>query len=152
MELARLDLSSIDWERRVISVNEGKGDIDRRVPIAERACFAISDYLLNERPELVNFDSCEALFLDDKGKRFREHQLTRLASKCIHRAGIDKPGSCNLFRHSAATLMLENGADLRYVQEFLGHADISTTQVYTHVTMNKLRQVYESMHPSSLSD
>ena len=92
------------------------------------------------------------MFLDNWGKRFRPHQLTRMVTKYREKAGIRKLGACNLFRHSTATLMLENGADIRHIQQMLGHADISTTQVYTHVTNEHLREVYQRTHPSALGD
>jgi len=75
-----------------------------------------------------------------------------ITSKYVKRAGIKKQGACNLFRHSTATLMHENGADIRHVQEMLGHADISTTQVYTHVTINKLKDVYKQTHPATFQE
>jgi len=78
------------------------------------------------------------------------HQVTALTKKYVRKAGIDKPTACNLFRHSAATGMHENGADIRVIQEYLGHADISTTQIYTHVAINELRRVYAQTHPAAL--
>jgi len=90
-----------------------------------------------------------ALFLANDGLAFLEQQLTQLASTYVKRAGIEKRGACNLFRHGTATLMHENGADIRHVQEMLGHADISTTQIYTHVMINKLREVYDETHPAA---
>ena len=89
------------------------------------------------------------MFLDNNGHGFRAHQLSRLVSQYVKRSGVRTSGACNLFRHSTATLMHENGADIRHIQEMLGHADISTTQVYTHVTINKLRQVYLATHPAA---
>ncbi len=149
MELARLTLKDIDIPGQIVTINMGKGQHDRRVPIAQRACYWVEKYLDEERPRIAKLLSGNTLFLDDHGEAFREHQLTSLVSLCVQRAGIDKPGACNLYRHSAATLMHENGADLRYVQELLGHADISTTQVYTHIAINKLREVYAKTHPAA---
>ncbi len=106
-------------------------------------------YLDAVRPRLVEYHTGDTLFLDGHGVSFREHQFTNLVSTCVQRAGLDKPDACNLFRHSAATLMHENGADIRYVQVLLGHADISTTQVYTHVAIKKLREVYAETHPAA---
>lgn len=87
--------------------------------------------------------SDKTLFLDDHGRAYREQQLSERVSKYVRRAGVLKPGACNLFRQTTATLMHENGADIRHIQEMLGHAGLSTTQVYTHVTINKLREAYE---------
>lgn len=149
MELARLKVSDIDLKDGLLTIFQGKGRKDRRVPIAKRACEWIKVYLDSVRPKLANITSGTTLFLDNEGLMYREQQLTYLASKYVKRAGIDKKGSCNLFRHSTATLMHENGADIRHVQEMLGHADISTTQIYTHVTINKLKEVYYQTHPAT---
>ena len=149
MELANLDIEDVDLKARIVTVRKGKGEKDRRVPIAQSACVWIQLYLKYVRPRLQQLPSGPVLFLDNKGLKFREHQLTRIVSKYVRRAGIRKPGACNLFRHSTATLMHENGADIRVVQDMLGHADISTTQVYTHVAINKLREVYAATHPAA---
>ncbi|NKI19331.1 tyrosine-type recombinase/integrase [Spongiibacter sp. KMU-166] len=135
----------------MLTIRKDKGEKDRRVPIAKSGCVWVQLYLTHVRPGLQQLDSGDALFLDNRGRPFREHQLTQIVSKYVRRAGIRKPGACNLFRHSTATLMHENGADIRVVQEMLGHADISTTQVYTHVTINHLREVYAKTHPAARS-
>jgi len=150
MELANLDLPDIDLDKGIVTVRRGKGERDRRVPIAPIACEWIDAYLRYARPELQTLQSGQVLFLDNKGIRYRAHQLTRMAKKYVGRAGIQKRGACNLFRHSAATHMHENGADIRVVQEYLGHADISTTQIYSHVTINHLRRDYHQTHPAAL--
>lgn len=149
MELARLALKDLDSDARLLTIRRGKGQKDRRVPIAKRACDWIELYLNKVRPILANLSSGTVLFLTNSGKQYQEGQLTYIASKYVKRAGIDKRGACNLFRHSTATLMHENGADIRYVQEMLGHADISTTQVYTHVAIKRLREVYRNTHPAN---
>lgn len=149
MELAALDIDDIDLEQRVLTIRKGKGGQDRRVPVAAMACDLIMTYLDLGRPRLQRLHSGSALFLDNWGHRFRAHQLTRMVSKYVRRAGIKKAGACNLFRHSTATLMHENGADIRVVQEMLGHADISTTQIYTHVAINRLKEVYAKTHPAA---
>lgn len=149
MELANLELLDIDMQDGILTVNRGKGRKDRRIPIAKRARQWVQLYLTHIRPQLVGLHSGNTLFLNNKGVKYREHQVTRMASKYVRRSGVAKSGACNLFRHSTATLMHENGADLRHVQEMLGHADISTTQVYTHVTITKLREVYNETHPAA---
>lgn len=151
MELANLDIKDIDLAAGLLHVRQGKGNKDRRVPIAARTSFWISEYLEKLRPGLVNANSGNALFLDRHGCRFRGHQLTRMASVHIKRSGVRQSGACHIFRHSAATLMHENGAGIRYIQEMLGHADISTTQIYTHVTIKRLRSVFNQTHPASRS-
>jgi len=150
MELANLELADVDLVSGLITVIRGKGAKDRRVPLANRSCGWIERYLCTSRPALVCSHSGTTLFLDNKGLKFRGHQLSRKASVCIRKAGVRKKGACHLFRHSTATLMHENGADLRYIQEMLGHADISTTQVYAHVAINRLRDVYAKTHPAAM--
>lgn len=152
MELANLDIDDVDLKHHIITVRKGKGGRDRRTPIAECSCTWVDIYLKHIRPRLQSLQSGQALFIDNRGLRYREHQLTRVASKYVKRSGVRKSGACNLFRHSTATLMHQNGADIRYVQDMLGHADISTTQIYTHVAINKLREVYAETHPAALRD
>lgn len=151
MELANLDIGDFDAQSELLTVRRGKGQKDRRVPIARRASEWIVLYLQDIRPTFARLESGKALFLADDGLRFREQQLTRLASKYVKRAGIDKPGACNLFRHATGTLMHENGADILYVKEMLGHADVSTTQIYIQVSRRKLREVYAKTHPAARS-
>ena len=149
MELAGLNTIDIDMTSGLVTIFRGKGAKDRRVPIAIRACTWIERYLEQSRPFLAGENSVDALFLDNKGLRFRGHQLSYKVSSYVRAAGIRHQGACKLFRHSTATLMHQNGADLRYIQEMLGHADISTTQIYTHVTINRLREVYARTHPAA---
>lgn len=91
------------------------------------------------------------LFLSNRGRRFTSKRLGALTRAHLDAAGVDKPGACHLFRHTAATLMLEGGADLRYVQELLGHADISTTTIYTRVSIRQLEAVHAACHPGARS-
>jgi integrase/recombinase XerD len=151
MELATLDIDDVDLKRGIVRVNRGKGNKDRRVPIAKRACDWIAMYLNSVRPKFAVLESGQALFLANDCLRYSERKLTYIAGKYVRRAGIKKRGACNLFRHTAATLMHEGGADLLYVKEFLGHADVSTTQVYAHVTIRKLREVYAKTHPAAFT-
>ena len=148
-ELGNLALNDIDFEQYQLRVNQGKGCKDRYVPIAKLACLAIYRYLKQVRSSLANKHSGDTLFLANNGKPFRPTQLSDLVAKYIKLADIKKAGACNQYRHAAATHMVDNGADIRHVQEFLGHADISTTQVYVHVSLAKLKAVYQSTHPSA---
>lgn len=152
MELGHLIVTDIDFSTGVLRITAGKGGKDRRVPIAERACHWIDRYLRAIRPGLSHSASGPTLFLSAKGLPFTPGQLSRLGGKYIHRAGVNKPGACHVWRHSAATLMLEHGAGLRHIQEMLGHASVSTTQIYTHVTIKQLREVYGRTHPAARSD
>jgi integrase/recombinase XerD len=90
------------------------------------------------------------LFLSKNGRRLHPNQLSAIVRNYLESAGIDKQGACHLLRHSAATLMLEGGADVRYIQAMLGHVSLATTQIYTHVTITKLRQVHQQTHPAQL--
>ena len=130
-ELSKLRLSDIDFEQFQLRVNQGKGFRDRYVPIAKRACFWIYKYLKEVRQTLSNEQSEDILFLANNGKPFRASQLSELVAKYIKLANIQKSGACNQYRHAAATHMVDNGADIRHVQEFLGHADLSTTPAAT---------------------
>tara|TARA_R110002072_G_scaffold33030_9_gene100272 strand:+ start:23674 stop:24681 length:1008 start_codon:yes stop_codon:yes gene_type:complete len=148
-ELAELKLSDIDYINKTLTVRLGKGRKDRRVAIAQRTCDWIQCYLKYTRPKQAQLSSGVYLFLNNIGSQFTNSQLTRLVGNSIRLAGVEKDGACNLFRHTAATEMLENGADIRLIQEQLGHADISTTQIYTHVSIKKLREVYQQTHPAA---
>jgi len=131
-ELASLDLYDIDWERETLFIHQGKGKKDRLVPIGECALSWIETYQQTVRPELLVDAAEKALFLSYKGARLVKDGLSFLVRRYINKAGIEKPGSCHLFRHTMATVMLENGADVRFIQEILGHENLDTTQQYTH--------------------
>lgn len=121
---------------------------DRLLPLGKRAALWVEKYLYDARPLLVTGLEEGALFLNHKGEPFRRNGLTRLAANTIQSAKLGKKGGCHLFRHAMATHMLENGADIRFVQEMLGHSNIETTQIYTHVSIRKLREVHSLTHPS----
>ncbi len=148
MELANLTLYDIDTERGTLMVREGKGGHDRLLPIGARACAWIAKYLADVRPGLVIDASLTTLFLNDEGAAFTGDRLTALANRYLAAAGIDRFGACHLFRHTLATQMLENGADIRFIQAMLGHASIQTTTIYTRVSLANLREVYERTHPA----
>ena len=149
-ELINLSLYDLDFERGVIMIREGKGGKDRVVPVGSRALQWITKYLDEARPVLLlNKPDPMILFLSIQGDRFNPDHLTDIARKYIKASGIDKKGSCHIFRHTMATLMLENGADLRYIQEMLGHANINTTQIYTRVSIPQLKKIHDLTHPSS---
>lgn len=150
MELGNLKLDDIELEQQTLMVREGKGKKDRLLPIGERACCWIDKYLLEIRHTLVIEPDQGTLFINNQGIPFTPHQLSELVKKYLLGAGISKTGACHLFRHTMATLMLENGADIRFIQAMLGHADISTTQIYTHVAIGKLKEVYTRTHPARM--
>ena len=139
----------MDFEQYQLRIVQGKGFKDRYVPISKTACFWIYRYVKEVRPKFAIKNSGKSLFLANDGKAFRPSQLSELVAKYIKLADIRKGGACNQYRHAAATHMVDRGADIRNVQAFLGHADISTTQIYVHVSLAKLREVYNNTHPSA---
>jgi integrase/recombinase XerD len=149
MELSRLAVSDISPERGIAVIREGKGKKDRVVPIGSRALAWIERYLADVRPELVYPPDPGHLFLRDQGEPLPIDALSRLARKYLDAAGVSKRGACHLFRHAMATLMLENGADVRFIQEILGHTSLESTQIYTHVSIRHLKEVHASTHPGA---
>ena len=142
MELVRLQVQSVDTERRTLLVRQGKGEKDRMIPIGERAVLWIEKYLADGRPQLACGRDEGVLFLNRLGEAIRVDSLTTTVRGYIERARIGKAGSCHLFRHTMATLMLENGADIRFIQAMLGHVNLSTTEIYTQVCINKLKEIH----------
>jgi integrase/recombinase XerD len=151
-ELAGLAVFDVDLERRALMVREGKGRKDRMIPTGERAAVWCERYLEEARPELAAEPDNGALFLTVTGLKIHIENLSRLIASYVRDSGIGKPGSCHLFRHTMATLMLEGGADIRYVQQMLGHADISSTQIYTRVSLRKLEAVHAATHPGAANE
>ena len=145
-ELRSLRLEQLHLEAGFINVI-GKGNKERVVPIGRKAIAALQRYLEAGRPKLVNQKSPAAVFLSSRGTPFAAVTLWLRIKKRVRRAGISRNVTPHMLRHSFATHLLENGADLRIIQELLGHASISTTQVYTHVTGNRLRDIHRKFHP-----
>lgn len=147
-ELCGLDVDDVDRERRVVRVI-GKGDRERTVPFGAPADEAVRKWLVVGRPQLCGSASVGALFLGVRGGRLGQRAVRRIA----HDAVGAVPGAPDVgphgFRHSAATHLLEGGADLRSVQELLGHATLATTQLYTHVTVERLKAIHDRTHPRS---
>jgi integrase/recombinase XerD len=150
-ELAQLNLYDIDFSQGTLLVRQGKGYKDRLIPIGERAMRWIERYLSEVRPQLLVDATDITLFLTDRGQPFLHNRLSDLVKGYLERSGIDKPGVCHLFRHTMATLMLDNGADLRFIQVMLGHSRIETTTIYTQVAIKKLKEVYERTHPAKMA-
>lgn len=149
MELAKLGIYDIDVKRSIVYIKEGKGNRDRVIPIGERALAWLERYKLEVRPALVVEPDNGILFITDYGAPFARDQLTHMVKKYLTRAGLDVAGSCHLLRHACATHMLENGADIRFIQAMLGHDDLNTTEIYTRVSIEKLKAVHNATHPAT---
>jgi integrase/recombinase XerD len=149
-ELAHLAVTDIDRERATLLVRQGKGRKDRLIPAGERALAWVHRYLADVRPKLaIAGDDDGTLFLTGQGTPFALDALTRLAAGYVKASGVPKTGACHLFRHTMATLMLEGGADIRYIQAMLGHAELSTTQIYAQVSVRALQAVHTATHPGA---
>jgi integrase/recombinase XerD len=147
MELLNLHLNDIDVDRGTVMIRQGKGKKDRMIPIGERALEWIAKYRDDVRPELAAGSDDGSLFLTHLGEPFTPNRLTQLVRDYVSAAKLGKIGACHLFRHTMATLMLENGADIRFIQAMLGHAELSTTQIYTQVSIRKLKDIHTATHP-----
>jgi integrase/recombinase XerD len=149
-EVCKLKLNDLDRQRGTLFVRAGKGRKDRVVPIGRRALYWLDRYLNEVRPSFAREPDDGSLFLSGcrRGALARE-SVKGLVQNYVREAKIGVRGGCHLFRHSMATLMLENGADIRSIQEILGHADLTSTQVYAQVTVMRLKEVYERTHPGA---
>jgi len=148
-ELARLAISDIDFERGTALIREGKYRKDRVVPIGERALLWVEKYLREVRPEYLVPPDEGYLFLTRLGKGFVPNGVSETVSKAVKASGIGKRASAHSLRHSCATAMLEGGADIRFIQQMLGHASLTTTQIYTRVAITALKEVHERTHPAA---
>jgi integrase/recombinase XerD len=146
-EMANLDHGDYDSSSRTLIVRKGKNGKSRMLPVGERAAAWLDRFLAESRPLFDHLPQETALFLTGYGERFSPSYIGNWIKKLLKRCGIDKPGSCHLWRHSCATDMHRGGADIRYVQEMLGHERIDTTQIYTHVHIDALREVHTRCHP-----
>jgi integrase/recombinase XerD len=147
-ELRALQVHDVEAERRVVIIRQGKGHKDRVVPIGSRALSWVAKYTVEVRPTFVWRTNETTLFVSLRGRPLGRTNVSAIVKGYLLRAGITKRGACHLLRHTAATLMMENGADLRSLQEFLGHERVNTTQVYTHVSIQRLKEVHERTHPA----
>ncbi len=146
-EMTRIDHGDFDPAARTLLVRKGKGGKSRMVPVGERAAWWLDRYLAESRPIFEHLPSETALFLSGYGMRFSPAYLGNWVSATMKKAGIQKGFSCHSLRHSCATAMHQGGADIRYVQEMLGHARLDTTQIYTHVNIRELADVHARCHP-----
>jgi integrase/recombinase XerC len=143
-EICGLNIRDIDWERNTLLVL-GKGDKERVVPIGLPALAAVKNWLSTGRSEFANTNSDDAVFLGARGKRIDQRTVREVVYDAMEAIGSHM--SPHGLRHTAATHLLEGGADLRTVQEILGHSSLATTQIYTHVSPERLKTAYEQAHP-----
>jgi integrase/recombinase XerD len=147
--MARLRLQDIHWERGLLFVHQGKGGKDRYVPVGTRAMEWLRAYLDRVRLHWAGADDRGLVWLSALGQGLSDVSVAAIAKMHLRKAGFDgKRMSCHMLRHTCATLLVENGADLRVVQEILGHACISTTQIYTQVSRVRAKEVHARCHPA----
>lgn len=145
-ELCGARLEAMDFEEGFLRVT-GKGNKTRLVRVGKKAQDALHDYLLNERPSLVKRKTSSHIFIGIRGAQLTPERIRQIVKRRALLAGIETPVYPHLLRHSFATHLLDGGADLRVIQELLGHADISTTQIYTHVSTKGLKDTHRKFHP-----
>lgn len=145
-ELISLSMNSINWQVGFLAVM-GKGGKERVVPVGRTAYDAVRRYVDEARPKFVRSKTTEVLFLNRFGRAFTRQGLWKIIVGYAQKAGLQKNVHPHTFRHSFASHLLEGGADLRAVQVMLGHSDISTTQIYTHVTRERLKEIHRKYHP-----
>jgi len=148
-ELCRLELSDVNTERRTLHVRQGKGKKDRVVPAGARALAWLERYLQDVRPRLCLDTRTPALFLTGYGDAFNPDVLSRMVSGWLKQAGLSRKGGCHTLRHACATHMLEHGADVRFIQQLLGHESLDTTAIYTEVSIKQLQEVHARCHPTA---
>lgn len=149
MELINLSIFSIDSSRGTLTVTQGKGGKDRIVPIGDRALAWVEKDQWDARPQLVKGRDDDTLFLSSPGEKITTHHMTKMCRDYILKADIGNSGSRHIWRHSAATALFEVGMDLRNLQAFLGHANLNTVSVYTHVGIKALKDLHQAMHPAA---
>jgi integrase/recombinase XerD len=145
-EMVNLTMNSINWQVGFLTVM-GKGSKERIVPIGKTAYDCVRLYVNRARPQLMQKKSTDVLFLNRFGGKFTRQGFWKMVIRYAQKAGLRKKVHPHTFRHSFASHLLEGGADLRTVQVMLGHADISTTQIYTHITRDRLKEIHQKYHP-----
>ena len=147
-ELCDLDISNLFLDDEIVKVM-GKGSMERLLPLGSKIKNYLKEYLLYSRERYIKKTNESSLFISQNGKRLTRAMVNKILKKWAHAAGIKKSISPHTLRHSFATHLLEGGADLRFIQALLGHSDISTTQIYTHLDKHHLKEIYKSHHPRS---
>lgn len=146
-EIAAIRTADIDLAAGYILIH-GKGDKDRVVPVSQRVCELVQNYILMVRPNLVQGEDPGFLIVNRWGRRMNANGIWAVVKRCAALAGIKKNVTTHTFRHTCATHMLKNGAPVRHLQEMLGHESLESTQIYTRVTINDLKQIHARYHPS----
>src|SRR5690606_8602924 len=146
-ELVSLGMQELSLQEGVVRVTMGKGGKDRLVPLGQEALHWLDRYLKESRPALLGPRRCDALFITARAAAMTRQAFWLIVKKYALQADIHAPLSPHVLRHAFATHLLNHGADLRVVQMLLGHADISTTQIYTHVARERLKQLHAQHHP-----
>jgi integrase/recombinase XerD len=149
MEVAGLKLYDVDFDGGTVLIRQGKGRKDRMVPIGERAVAWLLKYIGEARSQLVSEPDDYTIFLTNAGESLALEWISQIVHEYVDKAKIGKTGSAHLFRHTMATLMLEGGADIRFIQQMLGHVSLRTTEKYTHVSIRTLQKVYAATHPGA---
>ncbi len=150
IELSNIKLWDLDAERGTVMIRQGKGRKDRFIPLGDRSALWVHKYIMDARPHLVAEPDEGTVFLSNAGEPLALDYLTELVRGYVEASGIEKRGACHMFRHTMATLMLEGGADIRFIQAMLGHAKLETTQIYTHVAIRQLQEIHRATHPANL--
>lgn len=148
-EFSKIKCQDLDMKHGILLIRDGKGNKDRIIPVGERAIAWINKYLKDIRPHLVVEPDNGSLFLSREGTSLSGIWLGGIVRQYVRAAGIGKDGSCHMFRHTMATLMLEHGAGLRFIQRMLGHAQLTTTEIYTQVSTKKLKEIFMATHPGA---
>ena len=146
-ELSQLKLTSIRWDEELLRII-GKGNKERIVPLANKLATVLRAYIENDRPKYANKGKSNGtVYLNNRGTKLSRMGIWKILNKPVSIVGFQKKISPHTLRHTFATHLLEGGADLRIVQELLGHSDLSTTQIYTHLDKTHLKEVYKEFHP-----
>ena len=148
-ELLDLQLYDVDFERELILIKEGKGRRDRIIPVGRRALGWVGKYLSSARENMIKDSMNQHLFVTFFGDPIRPSTFTNIMRDYMKACGLAKSGSVHIMRHTTATLMLDNGADIRHIQQLLGHSSLTNTQIYTQVSVKKLKEVHDKTHPTN---
>jgi len=147
-ELSHIKISNLDLESGFIHIQSGKGQKDRVVPLSKRVCELVQNYILMVRPRFLGSKKNDYLILNRFGQNMDGRGIWSVVKRCVKESGLRKEITTHTFRHTCVTHMLRNGAPIRHLQEMLGHESLESTQVYTRVTINDLKEVHAKYHPS----